>query len=185
MGLYVSARRKKNGERSNGSTGFWLIFLHYYYFRLDIDCCAIHMCWTCTRGSARRTKCRNRTHRHYSPRIEHRTRWIVSVQVRIEAEIIAKDIIFVLVERENWVHLHDISWILKQNLRIIEIFIHQWRRNGSYETANGIQADETGILKKATSPDSSDVITAQGKGILQVLRRYVFKLRKRNKYMKI
>lgn len=33
----------------------------------------------------------------------------------------------------------------------------------SYETANGIQADETGTLKKATSPDTNDVIIAQGK----------------------
>ncbi|XP_026486353.1 endocuticle structural glycoprotein ABD-4-like [Vanessa tameamea] len=32
----------------------------------------------------------------------------------------------------------------------------------SYETENGIKADETGSLKKATGPDSSDVIIAQG-----------------------
>lgn len=53
-----------------------------YYSRLDIDCCAIHMCWTCIRGSARWTECRYRAHRHYSARVEHRARWIVSVQVR-------------------------------------------------------------------------------------------------------
>ncbi|XP_045446200.1 endocuticle structural glycoprotein ABD-4-like [Melitaea cinxia] len=32
----------------------------------------------------------------------------------------------------------------------------------SYETENGIKADETGNLKKASSPDSNDVIVAQG-----------------------
>ncbi|CAH0727804.1 unnamed protein product, partial [Brenthis ino] len=32
----------------------------------------------------------------------------------------------------------------------------------SYETENGIKADETGTLKKASSPDSNDVIIAQG-----------------------
>lgn len=32
----------------------------------------------------------------------------------------------------------------------------------SYETANGITGEEIGTLKKATSPDSSDVITAKG-----------------------
>ncbi|OWR51052.1 endocuticle structural glycoprotein ABD-4-like [Danaus plexippus] len=32
----------------------------------------------------------------------------------------------------------------------------------SYETENGIKADETGTLKKASSPDTSDVIVAQG-----------------------
>ncbi|EDW90777.1 endocuticle structural glycoprotein ABD-4 [Drosophila yakuba] len=34
--------------------------------------------------------------------------------------------------------------------------------NYAYETANGIKAEETGTLKKATSPDSSDVIIARG-----------------------
>jgi Insect cuticle protein len=32
----------------------------------------------------------------------------------------------------------------------------------SYETANGIKAQETGTLKKATGPDTSDVIIADG-----------------------
>lgn len=32
----------------------------------------------------------------------------------------------------------------------------------SYETGNNIKADETGTLKKATSPDSNDAIIAQG-----------------------
>ncbi|XP_030035556.1 endocuticle structural glycoprotein ABD-4 [Manduca sexta] len=32
----------------------------------------------------------------------------------------------------------------------------------SYETDNGIKAEETGTLKKATGPDASDVIVAQG-----------------------
>ncbi|CAK1604183.1 unnamed protein product [Parnassius mnemosyne] len=32
----------------------------------------------------------------------------------------------------------------------------------SYETENGIKAEETGTLKKATGPDTSDVIIAQG-----------------------
>jgi Insect cuticle protein len=32
----------------------------------------------------------------------------------------------------------------------------------SYETANGIKAQETGTLKKASSPDTSDVIIADG-----------------------
>lgn len=32
----------------------------------------------------------------------------------------------------------------------------------SYETANGIKGEETGSLKKATNPDSTDVIIAQG-----------------------
>ncbi|KAL5287387.1 hypothetical protein ACFFRR_008349 [Megaselia abdita] len=32
----------------------------------------------------------------------------------------------------------------------------------SYETANGIKGQETGTLKKATNPDSSDVIIADG-----------------------
>ncbi|CAK1553607.1 unnamed protein product [Leptosia nina] len=32
----------------------------------------------------------------------------------------------------------------------------------SYETENGIKADETGTLKKASGPDSNDVIVAQG-----------------------
>ncbi|KAL0840387.1 hypothetical protein ABMA28_015644 [Loxostege sticticalis] len=32
----------------------------------------------------------------------------------------------------------------------------------SYETENGIKAEETGTLKKASSPDSTDVIVAQG-----------------------
>lgn len=32
----------------------------------------------------------------------------------------------------------------------------------SYETANGIKGEEVGSLKKATNPDSTDVIIAQG-----------------------
>ncbi|XP_075970552.1 endocuticle structural glycoprotein ABD-4-like [Anticarsia gemmatalis] len=32
----------------------------------------------------------------------------------------------------------------------------------SYETQNGIKAEETGSLKKATKPESADVIIAQG-----------------------
>uniref|UniRef100_A0A6B2E6I6 Putative cuticular protein 49ae n=1 Tax=Phlebotomus kandelakii TaxID=1109342 RepID=A0A6B2E6I6_9DIPT len=32
----------------------------------------------------------------------------------------------------------------------------------SYETANGIKGQETGTLKRATSPDTSDVIISQG-----------------------
>lgn len=32
----------------------------------------------------------------------------------------------------------------------------------SYETANGIRAEETGSLKRANSPDKTDVIVAQG-----------------------
>jgi hypothetical protein len=32
----------------------------------------------------------------------------------------------------------------------------------SYETGNGIRAEETGTLKRATSPDTQDVIVAQG-----------------------
>ncbi|GAB0093183.1 endocuticle structural glycoprotein ABD-4 [Sergentomyia squamirostris] len=32
----------------------------------------------------------------------------------------------------------------------------------SYETANGIKGQETGTLKRATNPDNSDVIIAQG-----------------------
>uniref|UniRef100_A0A1B0D632 Uncharacterized protein n=2 Tax=Phlebotomus papatasi TaxID=29031 RepID=A0A1B0D632_PHLPP len=32
----------------------------------------------------------------------------------------------------------------------------------SYETANGIKGQETGTLKRATSPDATDVIIAQG-----------------------
>ncbi|XP_045513446.1 endocuticle structural glycoprotein ABD-4-like [Pieris brassicae] len=32
----------------------------------------------------------------------------------------------------------------------------------SYETENGIKADEQGTLKKASGPDSNDVIVAQG-----------------------
>ncbi|XP_018334195.1 endocuticle structural glycoprotein SgAbd-4 [Agrilus planipennis] len=32
----------------------------------------------------------------------------------------------------------------------------------SYETANGIKAEETGTLKKATKPDNEDAIVAQG-----------------------
>lgn len=32
----------------------------------------------------------------------------------------------------------------------------------SYETANGIKGEEVGTLKKATNPDTSDVIIAQG-----------------------
>lgn len=32
----------------------------------------------------------------------------------------------------------------------------------SYETANGIKGEEVGTLKKATNPDSSDVIISQG-----------------------
>lgn len=32
----------------------------------------------------------------------------------------------------------------------------------SYETANGIKGEETGTLKKSSSPDTSDVIIAQG-----------------------
>ncbi|XP_050663756.1 endocuticle structural glycoprotein ABD-4-like [Leptidea sinapis] len=32
----------------------------------------------------------------------------------------------------------------------------------SYETENGIKADEKGTLKKASGPDSTDVIVAQG-----------------------
>ncbi|XP_038210261.1 endocuticle structural glycoprotein ABD-4-like [Zerene cesonia] len=32
----------------------------------------------------------------------------------------------------------------------------------SYETENGIKADEKGTLKKASGPDSNDVIVAQG-----------------------
>lgn len=54
----------------------------------------------------------------------------------------------------------------------MKIPLHPWWRNGSYETANGIQADETGILKKASSPETSDVITAQGNGILKSYIRF-------------
>lgn len=98
-------KKHENRERSNGATGclsLWMnIFaLHSYYIRLDIDCCAIHMCWTCIWGSARWTECRNRTHCHYSSRIEHRTRWIVSIQVRIERKSLQKTSFFVLVERK-------------------------------------------------------------------------------------
>lgn len=32
----------------------------------------------------------------------------------------------------------------------------------SYETGNGIKAQETGTLKKASSPDSNDAVIAQG-----------------------
>ncbi|XP_014363699.2 endocuticle structural glycoprotein ABD-4 [Papilio machaon] len=32
----------------------------------------------------------------------------------------------------------------------------------NYETENGIKAEETGTLKKASGPDSNDVIVAQG-----------------------
>ncbi|XP_026729289.1 endocuticle structural glycoprotein ABD-4-like [Trichoplusia ni] len=32
----------------------------------------------------------------------------------------------------------------------------------SYETENGIKAEETGSIKKASSPEASDVIVAQG-----------------------
>ncbi|CAB3221337.1 unnamed protein product [Arctia plantaginis] len=32
----------------------------------------------------------------------------------------------------------------------------------NYETENGIKAEETGTLKKASSPDTADVIVAQG-----------------------
>lgn len=32
----------------------------------------------------------------------------------------------------------------------------------SYETANGIKVDETGTVKKASSPDSTDVVISQG-----------------------
>lgn len=32
----------------------------------------------------------------------------------------------------------------------------------SYETANGIKAEETGTVKKATSPDTTDVIIVKG-----------------------
>lgn len=31
-----------------------------------------------------------------------------------------------------------------------------------YETGNGIKAEETGTLKKASSPDSNDAVIAQG-----------------------
>ncbi|XP_018805070.1 PREDICTED: endocuticle structural glycoprotein ABD-4 [Bactrocera latifrons] len=34
--------------------------------------------------------------------------------------------------------------------------------NYNYETSNGIKGEETGTLKKATSPDTSDVIIARG-----------------------
>ncbi|ALC41595.1 Cpr49Ae, partial [Drosophila busckii] len=34
--------------------------------------------------------------------------------------------------------------------------------NYNYETANGIKAEETGTLKKATSPDNTDVIVVKG-----------------------
>lgn len=38
-----------------------------------------------------------------------------------------------------------------------------WYINGCrYETGNGIKAEETGTLKKASSPDSNDAIIAQG-----------------------
>lgn len=32
----------------------------------------------------------------------------------------------------------------------------------SYETGNGIKAQETGTLKKASSPDANDAVIAQG-----------------------
>ena len=41
---------------------------------------------------------------------------------------------------------------------LIEGFIFYY----SYETGNGIKAEETGTLKKATSADTSDVIIAKG-----------------------
>lgn len=37
----------------------------------------------------------------------------------------------------------------------------RWLRD-RYETGNGIKAEETGTLKKATSPDSNDAVIAQG-----------------------
>lgn len=80
----------------------------------------------------------------------------------------------------NRANLHDFIHSLNGKQKLIEISTPRpnARRNGSYETANGIQADETGTLKKASSPDSSDVITAQGRAILQVLRRFVFEIDK-------
>lgn len=39
---------------------------------------------------------------------------------------------------------------------------HTFNTRHSYETANGIKGEETGSLKKASSPDATDVIIAQG-----------------------
>lgn len=41
-------------------------------------------------------------------------------------------------------------------IKLILLFVN------SYETANGIRADENGSLKRANSPDKTDVIVAQG-----------------------
>jgi Insect cuticle protein len=42
-------------------------------------------------------------------------------------------------------------------LIVISLFPKQ-----SYETSNGIKAEEAGTLKRASSPDKTDVIVAQG-----------------------
>lgn len=43
--------------------------------------------------------------------------------------------------------------------QILKFYIY---KTYSYETANGIKGEEVGTLKKASNPDSSDVIIAQG-----------------------
>lgn len=51
----------------------------------------------------------------------------------------------------NW------CWYCLQN-----VFFGVCAKSCRYETGNGIKAEETGTLKKASSPDSNDAVIAQG-----------------------
>lgn len=47
-------------------------------------------------------------------------------------------------------------------MQFLKFLLFIFFSTSSYETANGIKGEETGTLKKATSPDTSDVIIAKG-----------------------
>lgn len=144
--LMVKKKRRNKSNRERSTLSNWAfefyekclfsLFSFYSIYGLDIVRCAIYMCWTCIWCTTRWTKCRHRTNCNRSTRIEHRTWWIISAQVRNECECI-NDLMLT-----NW----------NSHTKLIH----------SYETANGIQAEESGTLKKATSADTNDAIIAQG-----------------------
>lgn len=63
------------------------------------------------------------------------------------------------------IRLLQIAWqfdIPQLGLYSLVIIINLYLLLSSYETENGIKAEETGSIKKASSPEASDVIVAQG-----------------------
>lgn len=63
------------------------------------------------------------------------------------------------------VHINTGKEAIKSKYVFEESFTRRLHRSihfHSYETGNGIKGEETGTLKKASSPDSTDVIIVQG-----------------------